>query len=50
MEWKPTHSIATLQNRHQQANDWPKTYRWTAALDLTDPQQATMQSAWQRTE
>ncbi|MCS6826449.1 MAG: hypothetical protein NZ553_07545 [Caldilinea sp.] len=29
---------------------WPKTYLWTGKLDLTDPEQATMQSAWRRTE
>lgn len=51
--WQPNEEKWTVRLIYRMASDftnWPKTYRWTAALDLTDPQQVTVQSAWQRTE
>jgi hypothetical protein len=51
--WQPNESKWELRLLYRVASDftnWPKTYRWTAVLDLTAPQQVTMQSAWQRTE
>jgi len=51
--WQPNESKWELRFLYRVASDftnWPKTYRWTAVLDLTAPEQVTMQSAWQRTE
>lgn len=30
--------------------NWPKTYLWTADIDITSPELVVMQSSWQRTE
>ncbi|MBX3061252.1 MAG: hypothetical protein KF770_32755 [Anaerolineae bacterium] len=49
--WQPNENKWMLRFLYRVApifREWPKTYRRTAVLDLTDPQQATMQSAWQR--
>jgi hypothetical protein len=51
--WQPNESKWTVRFLYWAAStfkQWPKTYLWTASLDLSDPQQVTMQSAWQRTE
>jgi len=45
--WQPNEEKWTVRLIYRMASDftnWPKTYRWTAVLDLTDPQQVTVQS------
>ncbi|PDV97017.1 hypothetical protein A9Q02_05415 [Candidatus Chloroploca asiatica] len=49
--WYPNESKWTVQLIYLMAADftaWPRSYRWTATLDLTHPSQATMQSRWER--
>jgi hypothetical protein len=49
--WRPNEdklSVRLIYAFAPDFNNWPKTYRWTAELDLTDLEQVTMQSAWQR--
>jgi hypothetical protein len=49
--WQPNESKWSVRFIYWVASDfkqWPKTYLWTASLDLADSQQVTMQSGWQR--
>lgn len=51
--WRPNESKWEVRFLYWAASvfkQWPKTYLWTGSLDLTDPEQVTMQSAWRRTE
>jgi hypothetical protein len=51
--WQPNETKWAVRFIYWMASDftdWPKTYRWTAVLDLSDPQRVTMQSGWQRIE
>lgn len=51
--WRPNESKWEVRFLYWAASvfkHWPKTYLWTGSLDLTDPEQVTMQSAWRRTE
>lgn len=51
--WRPNESKWELRFLYWVASvfkQWPKTYLWTGSLDLTDPEQVTMQSNWRRTE
>lgn len=51
--WQPNESKRAVRLIYWVASDftnWPKTYRWTAAIDLSRPQPVTMQSGWQRME
>lgn len=49
--WRPNEEKWSVRLIYWMASDftnWPKTYRWSAELDLTDLEQVNMQSAWQR--
>jgi hypothetical protein len=51
--WQPNESKRAVRFIYWVASDftnWPKTYRWTAVIDLSRSQPVTMQSGWQRTE
>jgi hypothetical protein len=50
--WQPNESKWSVRFIYRVARDftqWPKTYVWTAVMDLS-ASQPTLQSAWQRTE
>ena len=49
--WQPNESKWSVRLIYWMASDfthWPKTYRWTATLDVKDPAQVTMESGWTR--
>lgn len=51
--WQPNESKRAVRFIYWMASDftnWPKTYRWSAVIDLNQSQPVTMQSGWQRTE
>jgi len=51
--WQPNETKRAVRFIYWAASDftnWPKTYRWTAVIDLSNPRPVTMQSGWQRTE
>lgn len=51
--WQPNETKAVVRFLYWIASDftnWPKTYRWTAVIDLSQSQPVTMHSGWQRTE
>ena len=51
--WQPNETKRAVRLIYWVASDftnWPKTYRWTAVIDLNQSQPVTMQSGWQRTE
>jgi hypothetical protein len=51
--WQPNETKRAVRFIYWVASDftnWPKTYRWTAVIGLSQPQPVTMRSGWQRTE
>lgn len=51
--WQPNERKWSVRFIYRVARDfteWPKTYVWTAVLDLSNPDQPTLQSNWQRTQ
>lgn len=51
--WQPNENKWTMRFLYRVASifkQWPKTYLWTARVDLADPQQVAMQSGWRRTK
>jgi hypothetical protein len=51
--WQPNETKPVVRLLYWIASDftnWPKTYRWTAVIDLSQSQPVTMHSGWQRTQ
>jgi hypothetical protein len=49
--WQPNErkwSVRFMYRMVPTFTHWPKTYEWTATLNLTNPEQVTMHSGWQR--
>ena len=51
--WRPNESKWSLKFMYRLVpafTRWPKTYVWTAEVDVSDPKRVTMRSSWRRTE
>ncbi len=51
--WQPNENKWSVRFMYQMVptfTNWPKTYEWTAVLNIGNPAQVTMRSSWQRTQ